>query len=29
LEVVLGNGRDPTEKNCGQASLGGAQAALP
>jgi len=29
LEVVLGNGRDPAEKNCGQASLGGAQVALP
>jgi len=29
LEVVLGNGRDPAEKKCDQASLGGAQTALP
>jgi hypothetical protein len=29
LEVFLGNGRDPSEKNCGQASLGGAQNGAP
>jgi hypothetical protein len=29
LEVVLGNGRDPAEKKCDQASLGGAQTAPP